>query len=126
MLDLLYLSNAEEHSLEHREKERERESQVPIRDSTRENWGVERVNSDELQGCPKPHVSTAIGTNSTTVPGAQFRWIRRYCRWHCNWLPNESPISPKSSEVTPCGIGYDVSFDLRKRRCSRCPWREGK
>ncbi|KAG5329244.1 SDK1 protein, partial [Acromyrmex charruanus] len=75
---------------------------------------------DELQGCPKPHASTAIGINSTTVPGAQFRcWIRRYCRWHCNWLPNESPTSPKSSEVTPCEIGYGDSYGLRKRRFSR-------
>lgn len=96
---------------------KEREAQVAIRDSTRAgSWGW---SSDELQGCSKPHTSTAIGTNSTTVPRAQFRhWIRRYCRWHCNWLPNESPTSPKSSEVTPCGTGYGGSYGLRKRRSS--------
>jgi hypothetical protein len=32
-------------------------------------------------------------------------WIRRrHCRWHCNWLPNERPTSPKSCQVAPCGI----------------------
>lgn len=105
-------SNLSRNTVSSKEWERETEAETEkaplaaMRDGTREEPRIEGVNSDELQGCPKPHTSTAIGTNSTTVPGAQFRrWIRRYCRWHCNWLPNESPTSPKSSEVTPCGIG---------------------